>query len=104
MPLQEVSLEEIESLLNHSTRGIHALFDHQKVAEILRRPTEDLDFFSFSNLEKIQSLFARFLNCRTCLERQQFLLNLSEHEYETLVRMYFHLLENTVLAHSTYRH
>ncbi len=101
---EETSLDEIETLLNQSICGIHALFDHQRIAEIMKKPTENLDFFRFSNLEKIQTLFSRFAVCRTFLERQQFLLHLPTEDYETFVRIYFHILENTVLARSTFRH
>lgn len=100
----ETSTDEIEILLNQSVRGIHPLFDHQRVAKILSQPTENLDFFRFSNLEKIQKLFSQFATCKTFLERQQFLLHLPEEDYETLVRTYFHILENTVLAQSPLRH
>lgn len=104
MQQYERGLDQIEILLSQSTGGIHALFDHRRIAQILSRPTEYLDFFQGANLAKIQDIFAQLASCQTCLERQNFLMKLAEEDYETLVRTYFHILENTVLANSKFRH
>lgn len=100
----EASLAEIETLLNQSMRGIHALFDNQTIAHILKNPTEELDFFNFANLERIQKLFSQLMECATLLDRKKFLMNLDREDYETVVRTYFHIVENSVLAYAPFRH
>ncbi|MCB0366685.1 MAG: hypothetical protein H6624_14535 [Bdellovibrionaceae bacterium] len=102
--IDDASLEEIETLLSQSMRGIHALFDNETIADILRNPTEELDFFNFSNMDRIQNLFSQFMDCPTSYDRQVFLQRLEPEEYEIVVRTYFHIVDNTVLANSSFRH
>ena len=102
--LEDASLDEIETLLNQSIRGIHALFDNQTIAGILKNPTEELDFFNFTNLDRIQSLFSQFMECSTSADRKRFLQKLEPEDYEIIVRTYFHIVDNSVLANSTFRH
>ena len=52
LDIEEQKLNEIESLLSQSLKGIHYLFDHHKIAQILSQPTEELDFFSFDKMDK----------------------------------------------------
>ena len=45
MQMEEAQLNEIESLLTQSMRGIHLLYDNDTIAKILQKPTEETDFF-----------------------------------------------------------
>jgi len=101
---KEVQLEEIERLLSQSMNGIHALFDNAVVAQILQKPTEELDFFNFKNLDRIQTLFTEFVNLKTVWEKQCFLNALDSKSYEILVRTYFHIVDNSLLASNPLRH
>jgi hypothetical protein len=81
------------------------MFDNDEIARVLtQRPAEDDDFFSFSNMEKVQSLLSSFLERPTMQEKRSFLEALPAEEYELLIRAYFQLVENTILANTDIRH
>lgn len=98
------NLDEIERLLTQSMNGIHVLFDNATVASILQKPTEELDFFNFKNLDKIQTLFTTFVEKPTLQDKRFFLETLDHESYEILVRTYFHIVDNSILAANPPRH
>ena len=98
------NLDEIERLLTQSMNGIHVLFDNATVASILQKPTVEGEFFSFKNLDRIQSLFTRFVALPSLIEKQRFLNSLPAEEFEILVRTYFHIVDNSLLASNPPRH
>jgi hypothetical protein len=101
----EGNLQQIEYLLYQSTQGIHFMFENDEIARVLtQQPAEDDDFFSFSNMEKVQSLLSSFLERPTMQEKRSFLEALPAEEYELLIRAYFQLVENTILANTDIRH
>ena len=100
----EKQLKEVEYLLGQSMNGIHHLFDHDRIAEILSKPTEEMDFFNFENIEKIQDLLNDFISKDSIIARQRFLSNLDQDSYEILVRTYFHIVENSLVAIQTPSH
>ena len=102
--LSEESLKSIERLLCLSVNGTHQLFDHRDVANILKTPSEDLDLFSFDNVEKVQKLFLEFLDHKTYNEKIDYLKRLSYADYEIVLRAYFHILDNTVMTAQSYDH
>jgi len=104
MNFKEENLDEIEALLAQSMKGHHLLYDNQKIAEILKTPTEDMDFFSVENIEKVQELFALLIHEGTFPEKQSFLDKLDSKSYEIVLRTYFHILESTLLTASEYKH
>ena len=101
---EENNLEQIEYLLYQSTQGIHFMFDHAEAAKVLREAGDDCDFDSFSNSEKVQDMLSRFIQKSSLNEKRLYLETLGETEYKLLVRAYFHLVENTILAGSSLRH
>lgn len=100
----ESNLDAIESLLSMSLRGIHHLFDHSEIAQVLSKPTEEMDFFNFKNLDKVQDLFLELIQKETFEEKKQYLSNLDRESYELVLRAYFHIVENTALAANIYKH
>ena len=104
LQLDEKNLEKIEELLCQSLNGHHLLFDKQKVAQILKRPTENLDFFSYENVDKIQALFTELIQQETYFDKLCFIQELDEESYEILLRTYFHLVDNTALAVNKQHH
>ncbi|RME17061.1 MAG: hypothetical protein D6797_03220 [Bdellovibrio sp.] len=100
----EKSLDKIELLLAQSMKGFHHLFDNETIAKILQTPTESLDFFNYKNMDKIQSLFSELIQKESYHEKIIFLENLTPEEYEMLVRTYFHILENSILASNQEKH
>ena len=104
LQLEEQNLAAIESLLSLSLRGIHQLFDHKDIAQILRTPTEELDFFSFENMTKVQALFLELIQCQSFEEKKDFLQKLDKNSYELVLRAYFHIVENTAMASTDLKH
>lgn len=98
------NLDEIERLLNQSMNGIHVLFNNNKVAAILKKPTEELDFFNFERIDKIQTLFTKLVECPSLIQKQEYISNLHQDEFEILVRTYFHIVDNSLLAANRPRH
>ena len=104
MNIEEQHLEEIEVLLNQSLKGIHHLFDNDQIAHILSKPTEELDFFTFENMDRVQELFSQLVGFKTIYDKQAFLQNLDAESFEILLRTYFHIVENTLLNNTDFRH
>jgi len=98
------NLDEIERLLTQSMNGLHILFDNAVVARILQKPTEELDFFSFENIDRIQSLFTKFVERPTLNDKRLFIDSLDRASFEILVRTYFHIVDNSILAANRPRH
>lgn len=102
------NLAQIEYLLFQSTQGIHFMFANSDVARILKKSNrlgdEEEELFTLANMEKVQGLLNRFLDCPSMNEKQTFIERLPQEEFELLVRAYFQLVENTILAHSDFTH
>ncbi len=98
LEIKQNELNEIELLLNQSVKGYHFLFDHKKVAQILKTPTEEIDFFSKENLQRVQTLMTDLLSKKSFHQKQTYLSSLDHQNFELLVRTYFHIVDSTVLA------
>lgn len=98
------NLEQIEYLLFQSTQGIHFMFANQDIAKVLSQPLADQDFLTDDNMKKVQTLLSDFLDCKTLQAKQCYLDRLALPDFELLVRAYFHLVENTILAQTNTHH
>lgn len=98
------NLEQIEYLLFQSTQGIHFIFDNADIAKVLGKPTEDKSFFTEENMKKVQGLLTSFLDCQSLQAKRSYLERLPVTEFELLIRAYFQLVDNTILANSNIRH
>lgn len=96
--INEKNLQEIERLLGQSLNGLHLLFDNQRVAEILSRPTELEDLFEGSKVDRVQTLFTSLIEHESFFDKLCFLRELDDESYEILLRTYFHILDNTAKA------
>ena len=74
--IKERDLHEIEFFLNQSTLGHHFLFERDKVADILKTPTEKLDFFKKNSLPRIQSLLTGLISKKSLREKKALLESL----------------------------
>ena len=83
--------------------GIHLLFDNETVARVLKTPTDEKELFHNRNLDKIQVLFADFVQKETFHEKQEYLQSLDEESFELLLRTYFHIVDNS-LQNESARH
>lgn len=104
MQIDDRSLDKIEVLLTQSMKGLHLLYDNSTIAKILHTPTEELDFFNFENMDKIQELFSEFITKETFEDKKDFVNTLDPDSYEILLRTYFHIVESTLLTATNYKH
>jgi hypothetical protein len=98
------SLKQIEYLLHQSTLGIHFMFDSLEIKRVLSTIKDDEDFFNFDNMGKVQDMLTKFIERPTIVEKRSFLDKLKPEDYDLLIRAYFHLVENTILANTKIRH
>ena len=96
--IKERDLHEIEFFLNQSTRGHHLLFDRKQVADILKTPTEKIDFFKKNSLGRIQNLLTGLIAKKSLEAKRNYLKSLDNEAFEILLRTYFHIVDNAVLA------
>jgi hypothetical protein len=99
--ISDSHLDEIEHLLAQSMNGIHLLFDNETVARVLKTPTDEKELFHNRNLDKIQVLFADFVQKESFYEKKEYLQNLDEESFELLLRTYFHIVDNSLQNEST---
>lgn len=102
--MRDPSLEHIESLLAQSAKGLHILFEKEKLSQILAQPLENDELFRADNVKKIQSLFTDLIEKKSFIEKQDFLDSLDQKSFAMLVHTYFHLVENSLRAVQTYLH
>lgn len=98
------NIAHLERLLHQSIIGFHHLFDHRCVAEILKTPTEKMDFFTSENMDIIQKLFDRLMQKQTVEEKRAYIDSLNPKEFEILLRTYFHIVDSTILSAEHTKH
>lgn len=98
------NLDQIEYLLYQSTCGVHFLFDKLDIQAILCTPTDETEFFSLENIDRVQEVFSEFLGKKSLIEKQLYLSNLDRERFEILVRTYFHIVENSLYSSTTQKH
>ncbi len=98
------TIQQIEYLVHQSTLGVHFMFHRAELVRVLSRPTDDREFFTFENMAKVQDMLTRFIERPTIIEKETFLERLTPEDYDLLIRAYFNLVENTILANSRHHH
>jgi hypothetical protein len=98
------NVKQIENLLFQSTQGLHFIFENSDIAKVLGKPSNDKNFFNEENVQKVQGLLSGILDCPGLHEKRSFLERLPSEDFELLVRSYFQLVENAILASSDVRH
>jgi hypothetical protein len=103
-PEEKSQTEQIEYLIHQSTLGVHFLFDKSDVARVLKTPTDEKEFFTLKTMERVQTILTAFLEKPTLQLKERFLDSLSPVERDLMIRAYFHLVENTILANFDLKH
>ena len=96
MEIKQTDLHEMEMLLHQSAKGQHFLFDHRQVAQILRKPVDEMEFLSKQNIKRIQRLLKGLLSQKSFYQKQTYLNSLDQDNFELLVRVYFHIVDSAV--------
>ena len=99
-----VQTAQIEYLIHQSTLGVHFLFSKRDVARVMMVPTDEREFFTLKNMERVQRLLTSFLEKPTLLAKERYLGSLGAMERDLLIRAYFHLVENTILSNADLKH
>jgi hypothetical protein len=102
--IEEQSLRQMEALLHHSTRGVHALFDNQSIANILKNPTDHKVFTDVEKIKLVQGILTQLISKKSYNDKMSFLRDLDSESYEMLIRTYFHIVENTIRSNSSLQH
>lgn len=102
--IEEKGLQQMEALLQHSTRGVHILFDNQTIAKVLRDPSDKVNPLDVERLKQVQDLLSQLISKKTYNEKVAFLEELEPKSFEILVRTYFNIVENTVRANTPQYH
>ena len=97
-------LEQVEYLFNQSAQGHHVLFDNANIRRVLSHPTEEMDFFSFENVDRIQKLLSEFIEKNTLQAKRDFLEKLDAETYDLLLRTYFNIVENSIFEQNPSKH
>ncbi len=101
---EKAKTAQIEYLIHQSTHGVHFLFAKDDVARVLKTPTDEKEFFTLKNMERVQGLLTDFLEKPTLQAKGLFLEQLPQAERDLMIRAYFHLVENTILANFDLKH
>ena len=96
-------VDQIDYLLHQSTQGLHFIFDHHDIANILRKD-EDTKPLDIKYMDKVQALLTGLLSKHSITEKRSYLESLPRNDYELLVKAYFQLVDKTILANSHLRH
>src|SRR5438270_11026288 len=89
-------LGEVEYLFSQSAQGLHILFDNADIRRVLSRPTEEMDFFTFENVDRVQKLLSDFIAKETLQAKRDFLEKLDQETHDLLLRTYFNIVENSI--------
>ena len=95
---------QIEYLIHQSTMGVHFMFSKRDVARVMMVPTDEREFFTLKNMERVQRLLTNFLEKPTLLAKERYLNSLGAMEKDLMIRAYFHLVENTILSNVNLKH
>ena len=103
-PEELVQTAQIEYLIHQSSLGVHFLFSRRDVSRVMMVPTDEKEFFTLKNMERVQKLLTTFLEKPSLLAKERFLNSLKPVERDLMIRAYFHLVENTILNNTDLRH
>lgn len=95
---QEQALEKMEAILSQASMGIHLLFDKETITSAYKDVLDEKDFYDFDKVKVIQDAMTELIAKKTYFEKLAFLQSLDQTTLVLLVRAYFHIVENNVLA------
>lgn len=102
--IEEKSLQQMEALLHHSTRGVHILFDNETIARILQAPADQQLPLDTEKIKQVQDIITKLITKRSYTEKLAYLRELDTPSMEMLIRTYFQIVENTIRANTNQYH
>lgn len=86
----------MEDLMKHSTLGVHVLFDRESIIKVFKEKGNNDDFLDMQKMKIIQDVMTQLVAKKTYIEKVAYLRDLDPESYSLVVRMYFHIVENSV--------
>lgn len=102
--IEETNLERMEALLSQSARGVHVLFDNDTIAKVFKEDLESEEYYTADKMKAVQEIMTQLIAKKGYFEKMAYLQSLDKETYESLVRAYFHIVENTVRANHELSH
>lgn len=94
----------MEALLSQSAKGVHVLFENDEIAKVFKEDHTVEDHYTPEKMKAIQDIMTELVSKKGYFEKMAFLQSLDKEDYDTLIRAYFHIVENTVRANHNLSH
>lgn len=98
--VNQKQLDQVEYLIEQSTKGFHVLFDNDVIREVFRKFDELSPPKSESNPketnEQIEKHIENLILQPTLVSKRAYLENLTPDVYVRVVRTYFSIVENNI--------
>jgi len=91
-------MQEIQYIIQQSMNGYHVLFDNDTIKRFCNTEKKDDDIFDEQTARTTEKLVELFMSTPTINGRKLFFQGLSDEEKSLLIRTYFHIVENNLLA------
>jgi len=91
-------MQEIQYIIQQSVNGYHVLFDNETIKKFCNTAKTDDDIFDEQRSRTTEKLVEMFMSTPTINGRKLFFQSLPDEEKSLLIRTYFHIVENNVLA------
>ena len=91
-------MQEIQYIIQQSMNGYHVLFDNETIKRFCNIGKNDDDIFDEQKARTTEKLVEIFMSTPTINGRKIFFEGLPEEEKSLLIRTYFQIVENNVLA------
>lgn len=102
--LDELQINNLQSILLQSEFGIHILFENSLIVEAFKQPYSEENFFKIENIKKIQNDILKLLKFKTLNDKRNFINALSLDEQYRIVRAYFYIIENNLRSNQKLLH
>lgn len=91
-------MQEIQYIIQQSMNGNHVLFDNDTIKRFCNTEKNDEDIFDEQKARSTEKLVELFMSTPTINGRKLFFQSLTEDEKSLLIRTYFQIVENNLLA------
>lgn len=98
--VNQKQLDQVEYLIEQSTKGFHVLFDNDVIREVFRKfdelPQPASENNPKENNEQIEKHIENLILQPTLVSKRAYLENLTPDVYVRVVRTYFSIVENNI--------
>lgn len=102
--LEPTQLTHLQNILNQSELGIHVLFENDLIHKVFQKPYDEDAFFNPENLKKVQDELIHLIQLKSLTQKKDYIQTLDEEAKQRIVRAYFYIIENNMLARKKQTH